>query len=300
MEITIRGGKRNGEKQVVTCGKCGACLYNRVEDWTIRLTEENRVSTNAWFVTLTYDDLTLPVNKLGVPTLHKPDYQKFLKRLRKAVTSMDDKDYNDQMVFTPYDKVNEKTGEVKKVTRMPIRYYCVGEYGTRTKRPHYHLILFNVPTSKIYNLDKIWKKGRVHLGEVNSKSIAYTVSYHVTAKLQEWSEKMQVEPEFATMSRNPGIGASYFESDAIKWHEKKELRLLFDLDTKKGFLGILKNESFQKKRGQRLLKSAEFYRSKQTRNLGIDIEILKNMDLNQLMGLSRESISRKPRKFIRK
>ena len=267
MEVTIRGKtSRNGEKQIVPCGKCGACLYNRVEDWTIRLVEENRVALNAWFVTLTYEDAMLPLSVKGIPQLHKPDYQKFLKRLRTKIDRMSDSDYRNEML-------SEKK---------PVRYYAVGEYGGKTKRPHYHLIMFNVPVSCVESMHTIWQKGHVHIGEVNSKSIAYCVSYHVTAKYQEYAEKMEVTPEFATMSRNPGIGHTYFQSGAIQWHRKNGLRSLLGLDIKSGFLAIIKSASLMKKRGHRLLKSADYYRQKQWKSLGTNSKIM----ITKINGLS--------------
>ena len=29
----------------------------------------------------------------------------------------------------------------------PLKYYAVGEYGGQTKRPHYHIVIFNADLS---------------------------------------------------------------------------------------------------------------------------------------------------------
>ena len=59
-----------------------------------------------------------------------------------------------------------------------VRYYAIGEYGSQFQRPHYHVLLFNVPTELIRIMaEKIWKKGNVHIGRVERKSIGYVAGY---------------------------------------------------------------------------------------------------------------------------
>ena len=94
------------------CGKCPPCLRRRVSGWSFRLVKQGEQACSALFVTLTYDDEKVPKTASGLMTLQKSDLQKFFKRLRK--------------------KTHEK-----------ISYYAVGEYGDKTQRPHYHIILFN-------------------------------------------------------------------------------------------------------------------------------------------------------------
>ena len=60
----------------VPCGKCGACLKRAISDWSLRLKQEMKVSTAAYFTTLTYE--TSPTMELC-----KLDLQKYFKRLRK-------------------------------------------------------------------------------------------------------------------------------------------------------------------------------------------------------------------------
>lgn len=74
----------------------------------------------AAFVTSWYKQVSTPFT--SVPLLYYKDAQNFLKRLRKQLTKIDK---------------NEK-----------IRYYIIGEYGSRSLRPHWHLLLFT-------NSDKI-------------------------------------------------------------------------------------------------------------------------------------------------
>ena len=62
-----------------------------------------------------YSQVDCPSN--CIPLLYYPDIQRFIKRLRKLITNKFGK--------------NEK-----------IRYYIIGEYGTSSYRPHWHVLLF--------------------------------------------------------------------------------------------------------------------------------------------------------------
>ena len=143
--------------QFVPCGKCNFCLQARRLDWSFRLKQELRVSKSARFVTLTYDDEHVPINpETGLAELSKKDVQLFIKRLRK---------YNSKIV-----------ARLKWPT---MRYYLVGEYGTRTGRPHYHLIVFNISVEATNWLAHIWGQGQIRVGQVTPASIMYTCKYHL-------------------------------------------------------------------------------------------------------------------------
>jgi len=153
-------------------------------------------------VTLTYDDVHLPadgsLDKLAVPNM--------VRRARKR--------------------------------GLRFRYFQCGEYGEKLDRPHYHAALFGVdfpdkelgPPSKSgadqwvsRTLEQLWPYGRSAIGSLNFESAAYIARYvtkKVTGKKAAehyerfdpfTGEAFQLEPEFATMSRRPGIGAGWFE-----------------------------------------------------------------------------------------
>lgn len=164
-------------------------------EWSFRLEQEHKYSNGAFFVTLTYDAKHLRTNG----ELSKRDLQLYLKRLRK------------------------KDGSGK------IRYYAVGEYGTRSGRPHYHLLLFN--SSEEY-VRSSWQDvkgnaiGIVHIGAVTAASINYTLKYIVqptwsvvpVAPQSEGQGKQTLQRPFATMSRAYGIGARYLTDEMVEWH----------------------------------------------------------------------------------
>ena len=131
------------KKMDLPCGKCYECRARRVSGWSHRLEKEAEVSSSALYITLTYDEEKVPYTIDGYQTVDKTHLQKFFKRLRK--------------------KQDEK-----------IKYYAVGEYGSKTHRPHYHVIIFN---TNIFNIRASWLDGFVHCGEVTQSSVAYTLKY---------------------------------------------------------------------------------------------------------------------------
>lgn len=153
------------------------------------------------FVTLSYDEKNHP--KDG--SVSKEELQNFLKRLRARM-----------------DYYAEKEGtEPRKV-----RYFGVGEYGSKSLRPHYHLILFDYP-SCIYRLSQygkrrasccavcdtirdVWGRGHVFLGEVSFQSAAYVAGYVVKGWTRDVPEHIaHLDPEFTLKSNRPGIGHDF-------------------------------------------------------------------------------------------
>lgn len=130
-------------KNLVPCGKCNFCLEVKRGDWSFRLQQELKVAKSAHFLTLTY--ATEPLHGLD-----KTHIQLFHKRLRK---------------------------EQSKVTTDKLRYYVVGEYGTKTNRAHYHSILFNLHSDIVPDLDRIWSHGHILAGSVTPASIHYVTKY---------------------------------------------------------------------------------------------------------------------------
>lgn len=171
----------------IPCGKCQGCRSDRAKAWKVRCVLEKEYFKNCYFVTLTYANCSIP-SKDGVPCLDKEALQKFFKRVRKR-------------------------GAV-------VRYFACGEYGSDTKRPHYHLILFTdddiglIPygQNKFHSalIDDCWKLGLHEVSIADDGLIAYTAGY-VEKKLYDpdWFS-YPVKP-FLTMSRKPGIGMRYLD-----------------------------------------------------------------------------------------
>lgn len=179
--------RQSGRRDFVPCGKCNFCLETKRSDWTFRLQSELKDSLTSSFLTFTYTDESVPHSDAGLLTLCKRDVQLFTKRLRF---------------------------ENAKVCDWPVRYYTVGEYGTRTVRPHYHSIMFNVHSSVVNDLPALWGKGHFKIGTVETASIHYVAKY-VINRVGEYSGR---EPPFALMSKRPGIGARYLRTHR-DWHK---------------------------------------------------------------------------------
>ncbi len=177
-------GTSGSTRLTVPCNKCGACQGNRRAEWSFRLKEELLHSKTAHFITLTYDEDHIPYTDGFLHTLSKKHIRQFIRKLRK------------------YGK---------------IRYYLVGEYGTKTDRPHYHAIIYNGGNDFNKNIQNCWKNrekvslGLIHCGSVTTGSIHYVTKYHVNYQTEkEWNRQPQERP-FAWMSKNPGIGHQYKE-----------------------------------------------------------------------------------------
>lgn len=95
----------NGSQQVA-CHKCWQCRERRINDWVGRNIAESKTSRASHSVTLTYRDSEHP----SAHVLTYSDVQKWLKRLRTA--------------------------------GYPVRYFVVGEYGSKKARAHWHAMLY--------------------------------------------------------------------------------------------------------------------------------------------------------------
>ncbi len=190
----------------VPCGSCLGCRADQARDWSVRIMHERECHDSAWFVTLTYDDKHLP----EFESLQKQHVQKFIKDLRE------------------WYRYRLKKKGIKHGGR--IRFYCCGEYGTQTGRPHYHILLFGFDfldktywsmrdSHKVYRsdtLEGLWSWGNSEIGSVTFESAAYCARYIMKKFTNKDPDKVlehygYKDPEFATMSRRPGIGKEWFD-----------------------------------------------------------------------------------------
>lgn len=176
--------------QAYGCGQCLPCRINRKRIWTHRIMLEAEDHDYSSWITLTYSSDHLPAGQTLVPA----HCRNFLKLLRKNM-------------------------EPKR-----LRYYLVGEYGDENERPHYHAVLFGYPPCENHGtrhhgarcckpcelIHKVWARGRISNDVLVPENAAYTCGY-VTKKLTQASDPrlMGRHPEFARMSRRPGIGGMF-------------------------------------------------------------------------------------------
>jgi len=230
-------------KQFIPCGKCEGCRKRMVSAWSVRLLWENKQSTSSHFITLTYDNQQMPISRNGYSTLRKRDVQLFFKRLRKAHSCVG-------------------SGAAK-----AIKYFCVGEYGGKIGRPHYHIILFNADIRKLHaswssgkrifnkvarkrwsygtirgskgELYKLVKKevrrsnGLIHYGDsekgVCGASVGYCLKYILEPKdFSAAPMDYDAEKEFRVMSK--GLGMSYLNAKNMRWHHESVDRMYMEIE----------------------------------------------------------------------
>lgn len=190
----------------VPCGQCIGCRIDRSREWALRCYHESKFHSRSCFATLTFDDEYLPADGC----LDKTVIQKFMKRLRFHFPDA------------------------------TIRFFACGEYGEDKNRPHYHIILFgidfyedrkkhSIKKDKTYytseTLSKIWGFGHCLITNFSYANAAYTARYIMKKQMgknaqeheqyetvnEQTGELFQRTPEFALMSRNPGLGSSWYD-----------------------------------------------------------------------------------------
>lgn len=197
----------------IPCGKCEACVLNRAGDTARRAYHEFKSHDSVgMFITLTYSD----ENKPSCGHFDERDIVLFVKRLRK---------------------ISPK-----------IRTLGVAEYGERTKRPHFHLLVFghifsdkkilrqedSTHAGKKYDifesktLQQLWNKGRTEFGSVTEQSCSYVARYLYKKSKKEsdgkpcdvCQNKKPKKSKIVCRSRRPGLGADfcdrYITVDRIK------------------------------------------------------------------------------------
>lgn len=198
---------------VIPCGKCLGCRLDYSRSWADRMMLELAAVGSAVFLTLTYSNENATICKFdddGNPlcyTLVKKDFQDFMKRLRES-----------------------KLCKGKKIS-----FYASGEYGDRTFRPHYHVILFGLSLSDIPDLQnfgrnelgqthyisdtiaRIWSNGFILVSDVSWNTCAYVARYVCKKALKTglpiYYDISGQLPEFALMSRRPGLGKKFLEEN---------------------------------------------------------------------------------------
>jgi len=193
----------------LACNQCIGCRIERARQWTTRIIHETASHAAAQFVTLTYRPENLPPNG----TLVKAHPSAFFKRLRSRLGTK-------------------------------LRYYCCGEYGDALLRPHYHAIIWHHSAIANTTIEAAWTHGYTSSASFSPERAAYVARYSIKklngARARPHYERVdpltgelvQLTPEFALMSRRPGIGSTWFDEfhtdlypDDFVIHSGKKLRV---------------------------------------------------------------------------
>ncbi len=196
-------------KFFVSCKECMPCQINRRSEWTGRILLDMQSHDSSTFCTLTYSDSNLPTDR----KINKKDIQLFIKRLRQ--------------LYLP----------------RKIRYFATGEYGSKTLRAHYHLILFGFSPLHEHLVTKAWNLGFVSCSPATEQRAAYVAKYTTKRKGEHAS--------FGMMSRAPGIGRNTVPAiaTALKHRGIRQIPNLIRIGKQKYVLGQYMHDAVLKEIG---------------------------------------------------
>ncbi len=179
----------------VPCQKCTGCLNRRVAEWVTRLEFECDSARCVVAVTLTYSAEFLPADG----SVSRSVIKSFLKHLRQ---------------------------KARRAGFTGIRFFCASEYGEKTGRPHYHVLLWNLPPqlhpeigcangAEFLKLDAkqraayAWPYGTVHVDPLlvhRKAALEYLLKYQVKSIAERDALRGGRKKEFLQMSLRPPIG----------------------------------------------------------------------------------------------
>ena len=207
------------------CGQCIGCRLDKSIQWAARCMHEAQMHEHSQFITLTYNDDNLPLDG----SLYPPDFRNFMKRYRLSLNR-------------GIPEYLDKSREFPNPEFTRIRYYHGAEYGDELKRPHHHACIFGhdfedkeifhecegILTYYSKTLEEIWGHGFATTSDLTLQSAAYVARYcmkkittsqqseekhyaHYETTCPITGEIKTLLPEYATMSRNPGIGRDWYD-----------------------------------------------------------------------------------------
>ena len=162
------------------CQHCWQCKENRINDWVGRCIAEKETSLCTTVTTLTYGGGDTPESRF----LRKSDITAYLKAIRNAGHK--------------------------------VRYFAVGEYGSKKGRAHWHIVLFwqtQMPHRELRKniQDEFWPHGYSFWDNADSAGIRYVMKY-----INKDSDD-QDQLKSMAMSRRPLLGWAYFAELADRY-----------------------------------------------------------------------------------
>lgn len=241
----------DGDKFVVPCGRCDACLLQKANDWSQRVGAEIENNHYSIFFTLTYDNFYVPklrpyptnvdgvfeyrsnhpdnVRYDGKKDVLRTDDISFLYNLKRyplqhyAVGT--DVSYCSKRDVQLWLKLLRKDLYEKFGKYNLFRYYVISEYGPTTFRSHLHGIIFCDEFSvseallreSLYSNWKMCDKALFdeHTHYCDSGCRGYVTEYITGVnRLPVLFREKQIRP-FRLASKAPAIGFSIFDKDEI-------------------------------------------------------------------------------------
>lgn len=225
--------KATGEKISVPCGRCSACLNQRVLMLTRRCDLESASHKYAVFATLTYADYDVPqvvrLRAEDTPRQHDICYVdgstgEFFDFYDPSIKRHNDKDvkYCYQTKVLPILLKSDFQKFIKRFryyaneieNGVTIRYFLTGEYGETTFRPHGHVIFWfdseSIASRFKEIIHKSWKHGYVYDPHIIDGSASNYVSSYVNGivSLPSIYHHRKLRP-FVLFSKFPILGSLY-------------------------------------------------------------------------------------------
>lgn len=195
IQITRTNVDGSSRIDVVPCGKCAECRSKKHNDFAAEAVLEARAASSLYFFTLTYSNLSVPVARsvvhyydggqdvtafdfiepytrwhaLAVRYMGTDMNEKFKPLSSTSFTHRFAQESEEDFklsVFTPSLRRRDvalwfklcrvewlrKTGE-----KLECRYAGFGEYGSRTFRPHYHVLIYNLSPDQASFMADMWR-----------------------------------------------------------------------------------------------------------------------------------------------
>ena len=220
-QITLNASYGQGDTLKLPCGQCIGCRTDQALSWTVRLVNEKSLHAEACFATLTYRPSDEPED-FG---LNKRDWQLFAKRLRNQIGpfryymcgeygTLNLRPHYHAIIFGQAFNADRKLKTHELTSKSKI-----------STNPHPPSIKNQHPQQSYTSeaLDSLWGLGDCDLSDVTNASCAYVARYtHKKQSLKNspetyertdpiTGETWEVLPEFALMSRHPGIGGKWIQ-----------------------------------------------------------------------------------------
>lgn len=184
----------------VPCGTCLGCKTNRATQWGIRAMHEAAFYEHNCFLTLTLNDEAYGRH----PELDKQRLSDFLRALRQK-------------------RNRDRDPHISSDPALPLRYLACGEYGDQTRRPHYHLCLFNCAFNDQHRVGKrlfesdlltqLWPEGQNRIGELTVASASYVAQYTLKkiGVTHCDADGVILAAPFLAVSLKPALGTRWIE-----------------------------------------------------------------------------------------
>lgn len=231
-----KAGEHYTIEAIAKCGVCSQCIAEKANNWVIRNDYESKAHKDKCFITLTYAKNPI--------FLVKKDLQDFKKRLRKEL---------------------EKN-------KIKIRTFDVGEYGTKKKRPHFHIIIYGWKEEKpkylglskkgfpIYQselIQKTWGLGRTTYQKFSDYEIPYialyntsneNIAYYYKAKREKVKNYLKKFRESTDFKEIINILEKAADKKKKQTDEKRKMEIMVYSKYKKELDDIMKKINFAKKK----------------------------------------------------